>query len=271
MAVQLFIKKEFSSVYHKYMIPVSNNIMDMILTYVKDKQKGKSPEMALDVGCGTGRYTLPLAPHFKKVLGIDTSESQINLARQYALAENASYMVGQAEKLPLKDASVDLVNAGLAAHWFEVDKFVHEATRVLKTNGCLAVHAFHPYTDIEYGNLSEDLSALMTEVWDSLFKYSVKSTEYMLHQYQHIYEAVPLHDKKWITDIPVTVQMSILDTMGFIQAVYMYQVFAEKDPAGASEFLIKTEQKFREILGKNADSTLLNGRFKYYCILACKS
>ncbi|XP_063788323.1 uncharacterized protein LOC134943364 [Pseudophryne corroboree] len=271
MAVQLFTQKEFSSVYQKYMIPVSNNIINMILSYVKDKQKGHSPEMALDVGCGTGRYTVPLAPHFKKVLGIDTSESQINLARRCTLAENVSYMVGQAEKIPLKDASVDLVNAGLAAHWFEVDKFVHEAARVLKANGCLAVHAFHPSTEIEYGDLSGELTALMTEVWNILFEHSVKSTNHMLCQYKKIYKAVPLKDKMWITDIPVTVGMSISDIVGFIQAVYMFQAFVEKDPNGAAEFLIKTEQKFRDILGKTADSAVMNAHIKHYCILACKN
>ncbi|XP_063788318.1 uncharacterized protein LOC134943360 [Pseudophryne corroboree] len=270
MAVHLFTKKEFSSVYQKYMIPVSNNIIDIILSYMKDKQKGKSPEMALDVGCGTGRYTLPLAPHFKKVLGIDTSESQINLARQYTLAKNVSYVVGQAENLPLKDASVDLVNAGLAAHWFEVDKFVHEATRVIKYNGCLAIHAYYPSTEIEYGDLSGELTALMAEVWNILFKHSSKYTQHMLCQYQKIYEAVPLKDKAWITDIPFTVQMPMSDIMGYIQAIYMYQVFAEIDPAGATEFLVTTEQKFRDILGKKADSAVMNAQIKHYCILACK-
>ncbi|XP_075034739.1 putative methyltransferase DDB_G0268948 [Mixophyes fleayi] len=271
MAVRLFTKKEFSLAYQKYMIPASIGIMDMILSYVKDRQKGKPLEMAVDVGCGTGRYTLPLAPHFKKVLGIDISDSQINLAKEHTLAENVSYMVAPAEQLPLKDASVDLVNAGLAAHWFKVDKFVNEATRVIKTNGCLAVHAFHPSTDIEYGDLSGDLTALMAEVWDTLFQHSVKSTEHMLCQYQHIYDAVLLKDKTRITNIPVTIQMSISDIMGFIQAVYMYQAFAEKDASGATEFLINTEQKFRDILGKKADSTLMNTHIKHYCILACKN
>ncbi|XP_063788317.1 putative methyltransferase DDB_G0268948 [Pseudophryne corroboree] len=271
MASQLFTKKEFSAVYQRYMIPVSTIVVDMILSYVKGKQKGQSPEMALDVGCGTGRYTLPLAPHFKKVLGIDTGKSQINLARRCTSANNVSYIIGQAEKLPLKDASVDLVHAGLAAHWFEVDKFVHEATRVLKANGCLADHAFHPSTEIESGDLSGALTALMKEVWFTLFKHSSKNTQHMLCQYEKIYDAVPLNDKTWITDIPVTVQMSISDIMGYMQAIYMYQAFADKDPAGAAEFLVTTENKFREILGEKADSAVMNAHIKHYCVLACKS
>ncbi|XP_075687301.1 putative methyltransferase DDB_G0268948 [Rhinoderma darwinii] len=271
MAVQLFKKKTFSSVYHKHMIPASNEIMQLILSYVREKTNGQPLELAVDVGCGTGRYTLPLAPHFKKVLATDISDSQINLAKQYNSANNVSYMVAPAEKLPLKDASVDVVNAGLAAHWFTVDKFVNEAARVLKTNGCLAVHAFYPGTEIEYKEFSHDLNVLMSEVWDTLHQHGdEKITEYMFSQYQHIFEAVPLKDKEWITNVPVSIQMSSLDIMRFIHTMYMYQAFRQKDALKAEEFIIKTKEKFLAILGEDADSAMLNVHMKYYCVLACK-
>ncbi|XP_040297434.1 putative methyltransferase DDB_G0268948 [Bufo bufo] len=127
MAVQLFKKMAFSSVYQKYMVPVSNEVINILLSYVKAKTNEQPLEMLVDVGCGTGRYTLPLAPHFKKVLGIDMSESQINVAKQNTLANNVSYMVASAEKIPVKNDSVDLVHAGLAAHWFTIDKFLNES------------------------------------------------------------------------------------------------------------------------------------------------
>ena len=38
--------------------------------------------MAVDVGCGTGQATFALADHFKRVVGIDISESQIGEARK---------------------------------------------------------------------------------------------------------------------------------------------------------------------------------------------
>ncbi|CAN2391413.1 methyltransferase DDB_G0268948-like [Pristimantis euphronides] len=240
--------------------------------------------MAVDVGCGTGRYTAPLAPHFKSVLGIDISDSQINLAKQYNLADNVSYMVASAEKLPMKNDSVDLVNVGLAAHWFTVDKFVSEAARVLKKNGCLAVHAFYPGNEIEYEDLSHDLNAVMAEVWDTLNQHcDYKIIGHMFNQYKHIFEAVPLKDKEWITDIPVTYQMSLLDVLGFIQSIIMYQTLVEKDPIKAEEFIIKTKEKFffrtfitlcccrlLQILGDKADSAVLNVHVKHYCVLACK-
>ncbi|KAM3916525.1 putative methyltransferase isoform 2-T2 [Leptodactylus fuscus] len=270
MAVQLFKKLTYSSVYQKYMFPVSGEIMNLVLSYVKEKTNGRPLEMAVDVGCGTGRYTLPLAPHFKKVLGIDISGSQINVAKQYCPAKNVSYMVAPAEKLPLRTASVDLVNAGLAAHWFTVDKFASEAVRVLKTKGCLALHAFYPATEIEYKDLSHDLSLVMSEVWNTLFQYNAKKIEHMLCQYKTIYQAIPLQDKEWIKDIPVKTEMSISEIIGLIQSVVMFQTFKEKDMKKAEQFLIQTENRFREILGEEADSVRLTAYFKHYCVLACK-
>ncbi|CAJ0924650.1 unnamed protein product, partial [Ranitomeya imitator] len=120
MLVNMFKKMAYSVKYQKYMFPVSDEITNMVLSYVKRKvgrnpydsftkctlslikTNGRPLEMALDVGCGTGRYTLPLAPHFKKVLGLDISESQISVAEQMTLAKNVTYMVAPAEKLPLK-------------------------------------------------------------------------------------------------------------------------------------------------------------------------
>ncbi|XP_040297089.1 putative methyltransferase DDB_G0268948 [Bufo bufo] len=271
MAVEVFQKATFSSVYQKYMIPVSNEICNMILSYMKAKTNGQPLGMLVDVGCGTGRYILPLAPHFEKVLGIDFSESQINLAKQSTSANNVSYLVASAENLPVKNDSVDLVHAGLAAHWFTIDTFLSEAFRVLKTNGCLALHGFYPAAEIEYKDLSCDLSAVMSEVWDTLLQHIPKSiAQHPSCQYQSIYEAIPLKDKELITDIPVTMQMSISEIIGFIQSICMYETFMEKDAKKAEQFLIQTEKRFREILGEEADSVRLNVLVKHYCVFACK-
>ncbi|KAM4025257.1 putative methyltransferase isoform 2-T3 [Anomaloglossus baeobatrachus] len=270
MAVHLFKKMAFSLAYQKSIIPVSNEITDMILSYVKQKTNGRPLEMAVDVGCGTGRYTLPLAPHFKKVLGLDISDSQISVANQVALANNVSYMVAAAENLPLKDASVDLVHASLATHWFTIDKFVKEAVRVLKTGGCFATHAFFPFFVLEYKHLSYDLTGVMKEAWDILFKHLDNSVNTMFCQYRNVYEAIPLKDKEHITDISLKFPMFVPEVIGFIESFYMYQDFKEKDLKQAEKFLKQIEERLREILGEEADSACMNMYMKYYCVLACK-
>ncbi|XP_073409339.1 putative methyltransferase DDB_G0268948 [Dendrobates tinctorius] len=270
MAINLFKKMAFSLLYQKYMIPVSDEITNMVLSYVKGKTSGRPLEMALDVGCGTGRYTLPLAPYFKKVMGLDISESQVNVAKKLTMAKNVSYMVAPAEKLPLKDASVDLVHAGLAAHFFTNEKFVDETVRVLKMRGCFAAHGFEPSGVLEYKNLSDDLNVVMSEVWDTLVQHSERSTHEMIARYQNLFEAVTLKDKEHITDIPIKIQMSIPEIIGFMQSVVGFQQFKEKDVKRAEQFVSLTEKRFREILRGEADSARMNMHLKYYCVFACK-
>ncbi|KAM8933799.1 putative methyltransferase [Pelodytes ibericus] len=269
MAVHLFKIKAFSSVYQKHMLPASQEVMNLIFSYMK--KKCQSNEMAVDVGCGTGRYTLPLAHHFQKVLAADISESQLDQAKHYVSKKNVTYRLCPAENLPLKDASVDLVNSGLAAHWFNVDKFVHEAVRVLKPNGCLAVHAVHPLVEIQYGDHSEALTSIMKEMIETLSKYGNKNTDLLMFQYSDVFNAVPLADKEWVTDIPVVFPMSMVKILGLIQSIYMYRNFLEQDEKEAKQFLMYMEKRFRDILREESDSAVMQVLVKHYCVLACKS
>ena len=48
-------------------------------------------QLAVDVGCGSGQSTEPLADHFKEVIGVDISQEQINKATQASRNNNVSY------------------------------------------------------------------------------------------------------------------------------------------------------------------------------------
>ncbi len=51
-----------------------------------------SVTLAVDVGCGTGSSTRPLAEHFQHVVGVDVSETQLEEARKYpGTQENIQY------------------------------------------------------------------------------------------------------------------------------------------------------------------------------------
>ncbi|XP_063285504.1 uncharacterized protein LOC134571263 [Pelobates fuscus] len=197
MTDHLFKSKTFSSVYQKYMVPVSTEVINLIFSYMEEKQKSKPYDTAVDVGCGPGRYTLPLAPYFKKVIGVDISKSQIWEAKQYCTLENVTFQVAAAENLPLEDSSVDLVNAGLAAHWFNMDKFVHEAIRVLKPNGCLALHAFVPIFKLQDDRNDAALNAIMKQYLDKVSEFKYEIENLLHHQYEEVFNAIPLKDKKW--------------------------------------------------------------------------
>lgn len=96
-------------------------------------------ELAWDCGTGSGQAAVGLARHFDHVHATDPSERQIAEAREH---ERVAYRVEQAEKSSLADASVDLVVAAQAMHWFDLDRFYAEAARVLKPGGVLAAFGY---------------------------------------------------------------------------------------------------------------------------------
>lgn len=92
--------------------------------------------VALDVGCGSGQLSLLLSEHFDAVIATDLSARQIGSAvRDPAI----DYRVAPAEASGVDDASVDLLTAAQAAHWFDLPAFFDEARRVLKPGSIIAL------------------------------------------------------------------------------------------------------------------------------------
>lgn len=95
-----------------------------------------SRRLALDCGCGTGQLSTLLAQQFDRVIGTDASPAQIANATRH---ERVQYRVESSERSRLGDASVDLVSAAQAAHWFDLEAFFEEVRRVLRPHGCVAL------------------------------------------------------------------------------------------------------------------------------------
>ncbi|MES2697471.1 MAG: class I SAM-dependent methyltransferase [Verrucomicrobiota bacterium] len=92
---------------------------------------------ALDVGCGTGHSTVALLPYAHRIVGIDPSSAMRALAPLHPKIE---YRKGHAEALPFRDSSFDLVTVGSAYHWFDHERFLDEARRVLRPQGWLVLY-----------------------------------------------------------------------------------------------------------------------------------
>ena len=94
------------------------------------------PESILDVGCGTGRLLRVARTRWPKVqlIGVDAAEGMVEVARQ--LAPDVTFHVGQAEALPLPDASVEVALSTTSFHhWSDHAAGVREVARVLLHGG----------------------------------------------------------------------------------------------------------------------------------------
>jgi SAM-dependent methyltransferase len=96
------------------------------------------PARALDLGTGTGAGALWLAREFPEahVTGLDISEAMIERARAKVPAElsgRVEFVIGDAERLPFADGSLDLVAQ------ISVPVFFDEVARVLAPGGYVVV------------------------------------------------------------------------------------------------------------------------------------
>lgn len=97
----------------------------------------------LDVGCGTGMFTLELAPHVAQVDGVDVSPAMVALATQRAAAAGVANVRFRAEPAgtlaSVPDASVDCVLLFNLLHLVpDPGALLRAARRVLVSGGLLA-------------------------------------------------------------------------------------------------------------------------------------
>lgn len=99
------------------------------------------PSLVLDLGSGSGRFAPLLAEWLNcRVAGVEPSDGMRESAIRDSAHPRVEYMAGEAESLPLGDASCDAAWLGYMAH--HVPDRVHcarELVRVLKPGGLVLV------------------------------------------------------------------------------------------------------------------------------------
>lgn len=93
-------------------------------------------DLVLDVATGTGNTAFALAPHVRRVIGLDLTRQMLEQARRVAAERaiaNVDWVIGDAQQLPFADETFDVYVVRAAPHHFpDVDASMREAFRVLK-------------------------------------------------------------------------------------------------------------------------------------------
>ena len=120
--------------YERFRPRYPETLFDLITSLVVQRER------AWDCATGSGQAIGPLVKCFGHVLASDASSAQI---RHATVAPQVELFLARAERVPLRDACIDLITVAQALHWFDLDAFVAEAERVLKPGGILAAWTYN--------------------------------------------------------------------------------------------------------------------------------
>lgn len=135
--INYFNPKTAAARYAKGRPNFHSNTIEHIKRYLHLHKKLGS---ALDIACGTGLSTRALLEIAHNVYGTDISTEMLNLAEQ---PDKIHYSIAPAEQQPFADGQFDLITVSSGVHWFDIDRFLPEANRLLKSNAWLVLYENH--------------------------------------------------------------------------------------------------------------------------------
>jgi ubiquinone/menaquinone biosynthesis C-methylase UbiE len=106
----------------------------------------------VDLGAGTGRLTLMLAPRAQSIRAFDIAEDMLRVCRERLLASELSNWqveVADHRAIPVEDDSIDLVVSGWSVAYLyvwnpetwriELEKWIGEMKRILRPGSCIVL------------------------------------------------------------------------------------------------------------------------------------
>lgn len=110
--------------------------------FVADYLADREPGVALDAACGTGRFAEFLGRRGHHVIGVDSSPAMLAHARHRV--PDGEFYLGELDRLPLANDSVDVIVCALAlVHVPRLDPVLAEFARVLHPGGDLVISDVH--------------------------------------------------------------------------------------------------------------------------------
>jgi ubiquinone/menaquinone biosynthesis C-methylase UbiE len=129
--------RDYPEVYDEFAsIPKTPKWIDVINRWFNLKG-----ETVVDIGSGSGLSTFALSKWAKSIIGVEPEDAMMKIAVKNAKKiniRNVKFVKGYAEKIPLKNCSVDIVIAVTVASFYKernIRLFVKEANRILVNNG----------------------------------------------------------------------------------------------------------------------------------------
>lgn len=174
------IWNEIAPRYHKNWIKISKGpfkISSKIINILRIEKESK----ILDVGCGTGALVKNLISKINSkgvIIGIDSSNTAISIARKYVTQKNVIFIVADAEKIHFND-KFDLVTCQFALFFFPNAIHVLMNIKNFMKEGSILVITVHeentPYFDIILNTIKKHVPDYFPEGFPNLNRFGTKN------------------------------------------------------------------------------------------------
>jgi ubiquinone/menaquinone biosynthesis C-methylase UbiE len=168
--------------FYDYIFPFSPAKVDFVVAKVNDVKNSD----LLEIGCGTGNLTLPLAEHCKRIVGVDLDRDMLAQANSKMLKANIEFQEGNMlyiDKHFLENSKDSIICFGNTLvhldNLTEIELFLANCQRILKSKGKLLLQIIN-YNRI----LSEHIDHLPTLEDDTILferKYDYLKAEHKIN------------------------------------------------------------------------------------------
>lgn len=130
--------------------------------YIGERLAAGPPGPVLDLACGTGLSTVPLVQWARgPVIGADLAPALLARAPKAVGHDVLRYVVADATRLPMADATLACITCAQALHWMPQEQVLREALRALVPGGSCFVYWKYPHPDEPYQQIADEILSRM--------------------------------------------------------------------------------------------------------------
>ncbi|RUS77517.1 hypothetical protein EGW08_014729 [Elysia chlorotica] len=256
---KMYVDMEQSKAYAEHRPRYTDELFKTISDYCKETVP--SLNLAVDIGCGPGMSTTGFAKYFKKVIGVDVSETQIACAPKDI--PNCEFKVGYSDKLPfIKSGTVDLICSGESFNLMPQKETFAEADRVLRPGGTIAIFGYDlPSSD------NPEIDAVIQKMWVTMIPYWPKDSTQIFDRFN----SVELPYPGWVRNdtLKMTMRTDLAKHIGMMKSTWPVVAYGRDHPE--EDFIGDISRQIEEILERSGSSTKeYNVNYSFFILMGHK-
>ncbi|MBP7088063.1 MAG: malonyl-ACP O-methyltransferase BioC [Candidatus Omnitrophica bacterium] len=163
------IRNNFSRFAHLY--DSYSSIQRLCAERLISINNGKDFKNILDIGCGTGHYTVLLRKRFpfSLITAVDISKEMIKIAQNKLTQKDTEFIIADAENFDFQK-SFDFISSNVSLQWFDnLEAALRKYQSFLKPKGIIQFSIFGPRTFWELQESLEDFFSKKNKINSSAF------------------------------------------------------------------------------------------------------